>query len=94
MVIHITIAHLPVMFFFMVEFFAVHLGDVEVVFNEIDVFLSKRLQPCGQQASAGWPGLHQAGCVSTRNFEWKFCGVERSILFNVRTEVSCATHPA
>ena len=32
--------------------------------------------------SAGWPGLLQAGCVSTRNLELTCCRVERSILLH------------
>ena len=43
---------------------------------------------------AGWPGLLQAGCASTRNFELALYEVERSIFFSVRDGVSCATHPA
>ena len=50
-----------------------------------------RIVPAGH---AGWPGLLPAGCVSIRNLELTFCGVERSFLFNVRAEVSCAAHPA
>ncbi len=45
-------------------------------------------------STAGWPGLLQAGCVSTRNSRLTFCGMERSFLFNARADVSCATHPA